>query len=320
MGSDEKTATLDESGILRPSEGSAWLIDGKRASENVLASISEETRKLAAQGVKPGLAVILVGEDPASQVYVKSKSRTALACGFHSVQHDLPAHAGEDDILALIAKLNADPAIHGILLQLPLPNGRDATRIIESIDPAKDVDGLHPLNAGLLAIGDLERALVPCTPAGCVHLLDRTAAVLGREVAGAHAVVVGRSNLVGKPIVQLLLARNATVTIAHSKSRDLPGIVGSADILVAAVGRPQMIQGEWIKPGAIVLDVGINRIPAEGTTETGEPKTRLVGDVARQAALSKAAAITPVPGGVGPMTIAMLMANTLRAAKMRVGL
>ncbi|WP_050764101.1 bifunctional 5,10-methylenetetrahydrofolate dehydrogenase/5,10-methenyltetrahydrofolate cyclohydrolase [Beijerinckia indica] len=317
---ETKTGVLDETGILRPSTGSALLIDGKRASERMLASIAEKAQILINGGIKPGLAVILVGEDPASQVYVKSKGHTAVACGFHSVQHDLPVSTTEEEILDLIARLNADPTIHGILMQLPLPGGADPTRIIESIAPSKDVDGLHPLNAGLLAVGNFHRALIPCTPAGCVHLLDQTAAELGVDLAGAEAVVVGRSNLVGKPIAQLLLARNATVTLAHSKSRDLPAIISRADLLVAAVGRPEMIRGNWIKPGAIVLDVGINRLPAEGLTASGKPKSRLVGDVAREEALTRAAAITPVPGGVGPMTIAMLMANTLRAAEAYAGL
>jgi methylenetetrahydrofolate dehydrogenase (NADP+)/methenyltetrahydrofolate cyclohydrolase len=291
------------------------LIDGKKASEAVLSEIAKEVGSLVAEGTKPGLAVVLVGEDPASQVYVKSKGKAAQACGFHSVQYDLPATTSEADLLRVIETLNSDPSIHGILVQLPLPAGIDTTRVIETILPAKDVDGLHPLNAGLVAIGDLERAIVPCTPAGCMYLLDKAAASLDVSLTGKEAVVVGRSNLVGKPIAQLLLGRHATVTIVHSRSRDLPAIVARADILVAAVGRPEMIRGDWIKSGAFVIDVGINRIPAEGIDASGKPKTRLVGDVFLSEAISRASAITPVPGGVGPMTIAMLMANTLRAAR-----
>jgi methylenetetrahydrofolate dehydrogenase (NADP+) / methenyltetrahydrofolate cyclohydrolase len=307
-------------GVLFSSGATALLIDGKRASEQVLARVTEKTGALAAQGVKPGLAVVLVGDDPASQVYVKSKSKAAQACGFHSVQHDLAATASEAALLALVEQLNADPAIHGILLQLPLPGRLDPGRVIEAISPDKDVDGLHPLNSGLLASGDLARALVPCTPAGGMVLLDAAAAALGVNLSGAEAVVVGRSNLVGKPIAQLLLGRNATVTIAHSRTRDLAATVSRADVLVAAVGRPEMIRGAWIKPGAIVVDVGINRVPREGQDAARRPKTKLVGDVAFAEAIARAGAITPVPGGVGPMTIAMLMQNTLRAALLTAGL
>jgi methylenetetrahydrofolate dehydrogenase (NADP+)/methenyltetrahydrofolate cyclohydrolase len=299
-------------------EGSA-LIDGNRASARVLAHVAEKTRALAAQGLTPGLAVVLVGEDPASQVYVKSKGKAAHACGFHSIQHDLPATTSEADLLALIKHLNADSDIHGILLQLPLPNRFDPSRVIEAISPGKDVDGLHPFNAGLLASGDMTRALVPCTPAGGMVLLDAAAAALGVNLSGAEAVVVGRSNLVGKPIAQLLLGRNATVTIAHSHTRDLAATVARADVVVAAIGRPEMIRGAWIKPGAIVIDVGINRVAGEGQDAAGRPKTKLVGDVAFAEAIAVAGAITPVPGGVGPMTIAMLMENTLRAALLSSG-
>ncbi len=301
-------------GILLPSGGKALLIDGKRASEQVLAEVAAKTLALAAKGIKPGLAVVLVGEDPASQVYVKAKGKAAKACGFHSVQHDLAAMTTEAELLALVQQLNADPTIHGILLQLPLPGRLDPARVIDAISPGKDVDGLHPVNSGLLAIGDVARALVPCTPAGGMVLLEKAAAALGVDLAGSEAVVVGRSNLVGKPIAQLLLGRNATVTIAHSRTRDLPATVARADILIAAVGRPEMIRGDWIKPGAIVIDVGINRVPGEGLDAAGKPKTKLVGDVAFAEAIGRAGAITPVPGGVGPMTIAMLMENTLRAA------
>ncbi|MGI8568055.1 MAG: bifunctional 5,10-methylenetetrahydrofolate dehydrogenase/5,10-methenyltetrahydrofolate cyclohydrolase [Methylocella sp.] len=313
-------ATPAGNGVLFPSGAKALLIDGKRASEQVIARLTENTRALVAQGVKPGLAVVLVGDDPASQVYVKSKSKAAQTCGFHSVQHDLAATASEAELLALVEQLNADPAIHGILLQLPLPGRLDPGRVIEAISPGKDVDGLHPVNSGLLANGDMARALVPCTPAGGMFLLDAAAAALGVSLSGAEAVVAGRSNLVGKPIAQLLLGRNATVTVAHSRTRDLAATVSKADVLVAAVGRPEMIRGAWIKPGAIVIDVGINRVTRDGQDAAGRPRTRLVGDVAFAEAIARAGAITPVPGGVGPMTIAMLMQNTLRAALLKAGL
>lgn len=314
---EQMAVTAD--GILRPSGEKALLIDGKKASEVVLAEVTAESASLIAKGTKPGLAVILVGDNPASQVYVKSKSKAAQACGFHSVQYDLSASTSEADLLTLVDQLNGDPAIHGILVQLPLPPGINTTRVLERVSPLKDVDGFHPFNAGLLSIGDLDRALVPCTPAGSMVLLDKAMAALNSDLAGADAVVVGRSNIVGKPMAQLLLSRNATVTIAHSRTRDLPGTVRRADIVVAAVGRPEMIRGDWIKEGAVVIDVGINRVPGEGLNAQGQPKTKLVGDVAFAEALSRAAAITPVPGGVGPMTIAMLMANTLRAAKLSRG-
>jgi methylenetetrahydrofolate dehydrogenase (NADP+)/methenyltetrahydrofolate cyclohydrolase len=292
----------------------AFIIDGKAVSQRVLQEVAEAASALISRGVRPGLAVVLVGEDPASQVYVKSKGKAAEGCGFHSVQHTLSRETSEADILALVASLNADPAIHGILVQLPLPPHVNATKVLETISPAKDVDGFHPINAGLLAIGDVGRALVPCTPAGSMLLIDEAIKALGLKLSGLDAVVVGRSNIVGKPMAQLLLGENCTVTIAHSRTRDLAAVVGGADILVAAVGRPEMIPGEWIKPGAIVIDVGINRIPGVGLDKNGKPKTRLVGDVAFEAAKVRAGAITPVPGGVGPMTIAMLMKNTLTAA------
>ncbi len=302
------------SSILRPSGFGALAIDGKAMSERVLADVATEA--LALEGrVKPGLAVVLVGEDPASQVYVRSKGKAAAGCGFHSVQHTLPATTSQADLVDLVRKLNADPAIHGILVQLPLPAQIDATLVLETISPAKDVDGFHPVNAGLLAIGDRDRALAPCTPAGSMLLLEAAAAAMGTKLAGLDAVVVGRSNIVGKPMAQLLLIENCTVTIAHSRTRDLPAVVGRADIVVAAVGRPEMVKGDWIKPGAIVIDVGINRVPGEGVDAAGKPKTRLVGDVDYKAAAARAGAITPVPGGVGPMTIAMLMKNTLTAAR-----
>jgi methylenetetrahydrofolate dehydrogenase (NADP+)/methenyltetrahydrofolate cyclohydrolase len=298
--------------IIKESGRKALLIDGKAASAAVLARVAAEAATLAQ---KPGLAVVLVGEDAASQVYVKSKGKAAKACGFHSVQHDLPATTGEAELIALVQNLNADRSIHGILVQLPLPKGIDAGKVLETIAPEKDVDGFHPVNVGLLATGLTERALVPCTPAGAMLLIEEAAKALGRDISGAEAVIVGRSNIVGKPMAQLLLANNATVTIAHSRTKDLAAVARRADILVAAVGRPEMIRGDWIKPGALVIDVGINRIPGEGLNASGQPKTRLVGDVALQEALEVAGAVTPVPGGVGPMTIALLMSNTLRAAK-----
>ncbi|MBN9044219.1 MAG: bifunctional methylenetetrahydrofolate dehydrogenase/methenyltetrahydrofolate cyclohydrolase FolD [Rhizobiales bacterium] len=287
----------------------AQLIDGKKLAEDVISTVKTETEKLvSATGTVPGIAVVIVGEDPASQVYVASKSRKAKECGFHSVQHDLPENASEKELLDLIGSLNADPAIHGILVQLPLPKHIDAGRVIQTISPDKDVDGFHFINVGKLGTGEVETAFVPCTPAGAMIMIER---IHGRDLSGLDAVVIGRSNIVGKPMFNLLLAANATVTVAHSRTRDLPEIARRADILVAAVGRPQMVKGDWVKPGATVIDVGINRIPAP---ERGEGKTRLVGDVDFAEAEKVAGAITPVPGGVGPMTIAMLMANTLTAA------
>jgi methylenetetrahydrofolate dehydrogenase (NADP+)/methenyltetrahydrofolate cyclohydrolase len=303
------------SDVLIKSDHGALIIDGKAVSANVLAEVAVGAAELIAKGVRPGLAVVLVGEDPASQVYVKSKGKAAETCGFHSVQHTLSRETTQAELIALVEKLNADPAIHGILVQLPLPKQIDSQLVLETISPAKDVDGFHPVNAGLLAIGDRKRALVPCTPAGSLILLQAAAQALGQTISGQDAVVVGRSNIVGKPMAQLLLAESATVTIAHSRTRDLAAVVGRADIVVAAVGIPEMIKGAWIKPGAIVIDVGINRVPGEGLNAKGEPKSRLVGDVEFAAAAARAAAITPVPGGVGPMTIAMLMSNTLTAAR-----
>ena len=293
----------------------AKIIDGKAVGEEVLDKVKRLTGDLAsAKEVVPGLAVVIVGEDPASQVYVASKSKRARECGFHSVQHTLSADTPEADLLALVAGLNADPAIHGILVQLPLPGHIDAGRVIQAIAPQKDVDGFHFINVGKLGAGELETAFVPCTPAGSMLLIGR---VRGNDLSGLNAVVIGRSNIVGKPMANLLLAANCTVTIAHSRSHDLPALARTADILVAAVGRPEMVRGDWVKPGATVIDVGINRIPAP---EKGEGKTRLVGDVAYAEAERVAGAITPVPGGVGPMTIAMLMANTVASAFLSVGL
>ncbi|MEI5681442.1 MULTISPECIES: bifunctional methylenetetrahydrofolate dehydrogenase/methenyltetrahydrofolate cyclohydrolase FolD [unclassified Mesorhizobium] len=293
----------------------AEVIDGKLVAEDVVATVKRLTADLLAKhGVTPGLAVVIVGEDPASQVYVSSKGKKAKECGFHSIQHTLPADTGEAELLKLIGDLNADPAIHGILVQLPLPDHVDAGKVIQTIAPEKDVDGFHFLNVGKLGTGELATAFVPCTPAGSMLLIER---VRGKDLSGLNAVVVGRSNIVGKPMANLLLAANCTVTVAHSRTKDLPAIARTADILVAAVGRPEMIKGDWVKPGATVIDVGINRIPAP---EKGEGKSRLVGDVAYAEAAKVAGAITPVPGGVGPMTIAMLMANTLVSASLTAGI
>lgn len=287
---------------------SAKIIDGLAIAADVTSEVKRVAEELLAAGIRPGLAVVLVGDDPASEVYVRNKGRKAEELGFHSVQRTLPADTSEEELLRIVDELNRDPAIHGILVQMPLPPQIDPRRVISQISPEKDVDGLHPMNIGRLAGGDAESALIPCTPAGSMVLLRRT---LGESLSGSEAVVVGRSNLVGKPIAQLLLNANCTVTIAHSRTRDLADIIRRGDIVVAAVGRPQMVRGDWIKNGSTVIDVGINRIDAP---ERGEGKTRLVGDVAFDEAINSAAHITPVPKGVGPMTIAMLMANTVIAA------
>ena len=293
----------------------AEIIDGRAVADEVVQTVKRLTAELVnTRSIIPGLAVVIVGEDPASQVYVSSKSRKAKECGFHSVQHTLPADTTEEQLVAIIGDLNADPAIHGILVQLPLPAHVDSGRIIQTIAPEKDVDGFHFVNVGKLGAGELDTAFVPCTPAGSMLLIER---VRGKDLSGLKAVVVGRSNIVGKPMANLLLAANCTVTIAHSRTKDLPALARTADILVAAVGRPEMIRGDWVKPGATVIDVGINRIPAP---EKGEGKSRLVGDVAFAEAEKAAGAITPVPGGVGPMTIALLMANTLVSAYRAAGL
>jgi methylenetetrahydrofolate dehydrogenase (NADP+)/methenyltetrahydrofolate cyclohydrolase len=293
----------------------AEIIDGRAVADEVVQTVKRLTGELVdARAITPGLAVVIVGEDPASQVYVSSKSRKAKECGFHSVQHTLPAETSEEQLVAIVRDLNADPAIHGILVQLPLPAHIDSGRIIQTIAPEKDVDGFHYINVGKLGTGELETAFVPCTPAGSMLLIER---VRGKDLSGLNAVVVGRSNIVGKPMANLLLAANCTVTIAHSRTKDLPALARTADILVAAVGRPEMIKGDWVKPGATVIDVGINRIAAP---EKGEGKSRLVGDVAFAEAEKAAGAITPVPGGVGPMTIALLMANTLVSAYRAAGL
>ena len=290
---------------------SATLIDGKAQAEGLRARVAGEVRRLAARDVVPGLAVVLVGADPASEVYVRNKGRQTVEAGMRSFDHTLAADVSEAEVLALVGRLNADPQVDGILVQLPLPAQIDAQKVIEAIDPGKDVDGFHPVNAGRLMTG--VDGLVPCTPLGCLMLVHS----VRPEIAGLEAVVVGRSNIVGKPVAQLLLAQSCTVTVAHSRTRDLPAVCGRADILVAAVGRPEMIRGEWVKPGATVIDVGINRVPNPGA---GEGKTRLVGDVAFEEAKAIAGAITPVPGGVGPMTIACLLRNTVVAACRRRGL
>ena len=284
-------------------------IDGKAAAAAIREKVADKVRDFEQRiGRPPGLATVLVGEDPASAVYVRSKNRATAEAGMAGFAHNLPDTISEAELLQVVTDLNADERIDGILVQLPLPSQIDAARVIETIEPGKDVDGFHPMNAGRLATG--LPALVACTPLGCLHLLK---AELG-SLAGLDAVVIGRSNIVGKPMAQLLIAESATVTVAHSKTRDLPGVVRRADIVVAAVGRAEMVRGDWIKPGATVIDVGINRIPMQ------DGKSRLVGDVAYDEAAEVAAAITPVPGGVGPMTIAMLMSNTLVAAHRRAGL
>ena len=287
----------------------AHVIDGKAFAATLRARVGEQARAFeAAAGRKAGLAVVLVGEDPASQVYVRSKGKATIEAGMSSFEHKLPADTAQADLLAVVAQLNANPAVDGILVQLPLPAGLDEKAVIELIDPDKDVDGLTPTSAGRLASGIA--GLVPCTPLGCVMLAkDR----LG-DLTGMNAVVIGRSVLVGKPVAQLLLGENCTVTVAHSRTKDLPEVVRRADIVIAAVGRPEMVTGDWIKPGACVIDVGINRVPG---AEPG--KTRLVGDVDFASASQVAGSITPVPGGVGPMTIACLLRNTLVAAQRRAG-
>ena len=285
------------------------IINGKEVAASVIDTIkgaSAELEQIA--GVKTGLAVVIVGDDPASHTYVGAKSRMAKECGFTSVQHTLPEDTTQEALMALVAELNADPAIHGVLVQLPLPKHLDSEPVIQSILPEKDVDGLHVVNAGKLATGDLDTGLISCTPAGSMLLVRQ---IHGADLSGLNAVVIGRSNLFGKPMGQLLLNANATVTMAHSRTKDLAAICRTADILVAAVGRPEMVKSDWVKHGATVIDVGINRVAAP---EKGEGKSKLVGDVAYGQVSEIAGAITPVPGGVGPMTIAMLMANTVIAA------
>ena len=289
---------------------SATIIDGKAIAADLRSRIATDVARVTkAHGYVPGIAVVLVGDNAASSVYVRSKTKAVAEAGMRAFDHKLPADTGEEDLLALIAKLNADDNVNGILVQLPLPPQIDQNKIIFAIDPAKDVDGFHPINVGRLSSG--LPALVPCTPLGCVRL----AKTVHSSLAGMEAVVVGRSNIVGKPVANLLLSENATVTITHSKTRDLPAVCRRADLLVAAIGRPEMVRGDWIKPGATVIDVGINRMPA---ADGGKP--RIVGDVAFADAADVAGALTPVPGGVGPMTIACLLLNTLRAGCQQKGL
>ncbi len=290
-------------------------IDGKAKAAQLTESITRETATLLAEhGIKPGLAVVIIGKDPASQVYVRNKRRTAESCGFHSVQHSLDADALQPDVLALIHQLNSDDAIHGILVQLPLPEHLDEQLITQAISPSKDVDGFHFINIGKLTAGLTADAFVPCTPAGCMLMIQDE---IGNDLSGKNAVVIGRSNIVGKPMASLLLQANATVTVAHSRTKNLPGVVAAADIVVAAVGRPDMVKADWVKPGAVVIDVGINRVEK---MIDGEKKMGLTGDVDFDDVGTVAGAVTPVPGGVGPMTISMLMANTLRSARLAAGL
>jgi methylenetetrahydrofolate dehydrogenase (NADP+)/methenyltetrahydrofolate cyclohydrolase len=287
------------------------LLDGKKLAETVRAEVKAEVESFRARhGRAPGLDVVLVGEDPASQVYTKSKEKASNEVGMRGRLHVLPADTSEDALLALLAKLNADPGVDGILVQLPLPKQIREQRVLDAVDPAKDVDGFHPINAGKLASG--RPGLVPCTPVGCMRLIAHAEF----DVAGARAVVIGRSNIVGKPVAQLLLAKHATVTIAHSRTKDLAAVCREADVLVVAVGKAELVRGDWVKPGAIVIDVGMNRVPVPGSAEG---KTKLVGDVAFDEVKERAGAITPVPGGVGPMTIACLLQNTLLAARLRSG-
>ncbi len=281
----------------------AQRIDGNEISADLRADITRRTEDIHQRyQITPGLAVVLVGEDPASRVYVRNKNKRAVECGFSSLEHTLPVDVSEQHLLALIGRLNQDPAVHGILVQLPLPSHINSQKVIEAIHPGKDVDGFHPWNAGMLASGGV--GMIPCTPLGAMMMLRRS---LGK-LDGKKAVVVGRSNIVGKPMAHLLIRENCTVTVAHSRTHDLPGEIRRADIVVAAVGKPEMIRGDWIRPGATVIDVGINRLP------TSDGKGRLVGDVNFAEAVTVAGAITPVPGGVGPMTIACLLRNTLTAA------
>jgi len=287
----------------------AFVIDGKVIAAKVRSDVAADVARLKAEhGFVPGLAVVLVGEDPASKVYVRNKAQQTVEVGMQSFEHKLAEDTPEEVVLDLVRKLNADPAVNGILVQMPLPKHMDSNKVLELIDPLKDVDGFHPMNVGRLSIG--ERALAPCTPVGSVIL----ARSFKDDLSGLNAVVVGRSNIVGKPMAQLLLRENCTVTIAHSRTKDLPGVVRSADLVVAAIGKPEFVKGDWIKPGAIVIDVGINRVVKE------DGKGKIVGDVEYASAAQVAGAITPVPGGVGPMTIACLLKNTVEAALMQHGL
>ncbi|CAN1723785.1 bifunctional methylenetetrahydrofolate dehydrogenase/methenyltetrahydrofolate cyclohydrolase [Hyphomicrobium sp. 1Nfss2.1] len=287
----------------------AYAIDGKAIAAKVRADVAADVARLKAQhGFVPGLAVVLVGEDPASKVYVRNKAEQTVEVGMQSFEYKLDVNTPEQELLDLVAKLNADPAVNGILVQMPVPKHIDANKVLELIDPLKDVDGFHPMNVGRLSIG--ERALAPCTPVGSVIL----ARSFKDDLSGLDAVVVGRSNIVGKPMAQLLLRENCTVTIAHSRTKDLPEVVRRADLVIAAIGKPEFVKGDWIKPGAIVIDVGINRVPKE------DGKSKIVGDVDYASAAKVAGAITPVPGGVGPMTIACLLKNTVEAALMQRGI
>lgn len=287
----------------------AKVLDGKAVAAEVRAKVAEEAARISPKlGRKPGLAVVLVGSDPASEVYVRNKGRSTVEAGMESFEHKLPETASEAEVLALVRELNADDKVDGILVQLPLPKQIDSNRVLNEIDPAKDVDGFHPMNAGRLATG--LPALAPCTPVGCIIIAKKAHGSL----AGLEAVVLGRSNIVGKPLAQLLLQENATVTIAHSRTKDIAAVARRADLLCVAIGKPEFVKGDWIKPGATVIDVGINRI------QKPDGKTKLVGDVAYEEAAKVAGAITPVPGGIGPMTIACLLVNTLRAACARKGL
>ncbi len=290
-------------------------IDGKAKAADLAESITRETALLQKEhGIKPGLAVVIIGEDPASQVYVRNKKRAAESCGFHSIQHTLTDDAPQNEVLQLISELNDDDAIHGILVQLPLPRHLDELAITQAIEPSKDVDGFHFINIGKLTAGQTSDAFTPCTPAGCMLMIEDE---LGGDLSGKNAIVIGRSNIVGKPMASLLLQANATVTITHSRTKELPAVVAAADIIVAAVGRPNMVKAAWVKPGAVIIDVGINRV---GKVIDGEIKMGLTGDVDFDDVCSVASAVTPVPGGVGPMTITMLMSNTLRSARLSAGL
>jgi len=290
-------------------------IDGKAKAAELAKAITRDTAALLDEhGIKPGLAVIIIGEDPASQVYVRNKKRTAETCGFNSVQHTLAEDVSQADVLQLIDELNNDDAIHGILVQLPLPDHLDEQSITQAVTPSKDVDGFHFVNIGKLTAGLTADAFVPCTPAGCMLMIEDE---LGHDLSGKSAVVIGRSNIVGKPMAALLLQVNATVTITHSRTKDLPQVVAGADIIIAAVGRPNMVKADWVKPGAVIIDVGINRIEK---VIDGETRMGLTGDVDFDDVSTVAGAVTPVPGGVGPMTITMLMANTLRSARLAAGL
>jgi methylenetetrahydrofolate dehydrogenase (NADP+)/methenyltetrahydrofolate cyclohydrolase len=286
---------------METSASTAKILDGKAVAARIRADLARQAAALTERGVQPGLAVVLVGDDPASQIYVRGKTKACAEAGIRTFDHRLPATTTKSELLALIGRLNADPQVDGILIQLPLPAGLDSREILPAVDPRKDVDGIHPENLGRLVMG--EPRFVACTPLGVMTLIEET----GVKLAGAEAVVVGRSNMVGKPMVALLTGADATVTACHSKTRDLAGAVGRADVVVAAVGRAEMIRGAWIKPGAVVIDVGINR----------QPSGKLLGDVEFAPAAARASAITPVPGGVGPMTIAMLLVNTVKAAKIR---